>query len=169
MQTRWTGNACPCCAPLVHWISRSESWQLAALGAVVVVITLSLARRRLDGRKRADPSRVVVSGTDIGAPLGVRGTLVQISSDFCHPSRVSRRVLAEAAVSYPGVEHIDLDAEEHLALVSRLAVTRTPTVLVLDRAGLVVSRITGPPMPEHVSEVLGRLAAAPGTEPALRR
>lgn len=167
MRTRWTGFECPCCDPFVHWISWSQSWQLAPLaGVVVMVVALALARRRADGRTCHEPSGLVVSGTELGAPLGVRGTLVQISGDFCHPSRISRRVLAEAAVSFPGVEHIDLDADEHVGLVSRLAVTRTPTVLVLDRAGLVVSRFTGEPRAEQVHQVLQRLAGAPEREAA---
>jgi hypothetical protein len=42
------------------------------------------------------------------------------------------------------VVHIDLLSEDHMDLVRRLSVYRTPTVLLLDSEGAVHSRTSGP-------------------------
>jgi thioredoxin-like negative regulator of GroEL len=44
----------------------------------------------------------------------------------------------------PSLVHVDLDATQRLDLAQRLGILRTPTVLLLDPAGRVVSRISGP-------------------------
>jgi thiol-disulfide isomerase/thioredoxin len=89
------------------------------------------------------------------ATLGERATLLQFSSAFCAPCRVTRRTLADVADLVPGVEHLEVDAEHHLELVRRLGVLRTPTTLVLDAAGREVSRATGAPRKDQVIAVLG--------------
>ncbi|NML54658.1 thioredoxin family protein [Streptomyces sp. R302] len=90
-----------------------------------------------------------------GAELGERATLVQFSSAFCQPCRATRRVLDEVAAMVPGVAHVEIDAEEHLGLVRDLEVTRTPTVLVLDAAGVIVRRAAGQPRKADVIAALG--------------
>ncbi|MEV0848464.1 thioredoxin family protein [Streptomyces sp. NPDC049954] len=89
--------------------------------------------------------------------LGERATLVQFSTAFCQPCRATRRVLAEVAVLVPGVAHVEVDAEERLALVRALGVERTPTVLVLDSSGREVRRASGAP---RRAQVLAALAEA---------
>ncbi|MEU2117703.1 thioredoxin family protein [Streptomyces sp. NPDC058700] len=92
----------------------------------------------------------------LGAELGERATLVQFSTAFCQPCRATRRILAEVAVMVPGVGHVEIDAEERLDLVRELGIARTPTVLVLDRAGRVVRRAAGQPRKADVIAALGR-------------
>ncbi|WP_445399295.1 TlpA family protein disulfide reductase [Streptomyces sp. LE64] len=92
-----------------------------------------------------------------GGALGERATLVQFSTAFCQPCRATRRVLGRVAGMVPGVRHVEIDAEEHLALVRRLDIRRTPTVLVLDAKGSVVRRATGQP---RTADVLAALAEA---------
>ncbi|HEX6149364.1 TlpA family protein disulfide reductase [Nocardioides sp.] len=92
--------------------------------------------------------------------LGERATLVQFSSAFCAPCRATRRVLADVAAAVPGVRHVELDAEQHLDLVRRVGVTRTPTTLVLDHAGHEVTRAAGAPRKEHVLAVLAGIEAS---------
>jgi len=101
----------------------------------------------------ADPTRLTVA--DIGAPLGERATLVQFSSAFCSPCRATRVLLADVAGKVDGVVAVDIDAEAHLELVRRLDVMRTPTVLVLDGTGAVVTRASGLPRREQVLAALG--------------
>ncbi|WP_344294515.1 thioredoxin family protein [Streptomyces synnematoformans] len=91
--------------------------------------------------------------------LGERATLVQFSSAFCRPCAATRRILADVAGMVAGVAYVDVDAESHLGLVRRLAVERTPTVLVLDADGRVVRRGTGLPRKADVIAALG--AAVP--------
>ncbi|MBE1533323.1 TlpA family protein disulfide reductase [Actinomadura algeriensis] len=92
---------------------------------------------------------------DLGADLGERATLVQFSSAFCAPCRATRRVLGDVARMVEGVAHVEIDAEANLALVRRLDVTGTPTVLVLDAAGRVVRRAAGAPRKADVIAALG--------------
>ncbi|MGN6244202.1 MAG: TlpA family protein disulfide reductase [Motilibacteraceae bacterium] len=146
-------------------------------GVVVLVVALlaatafGLYRRRTDGRVRSvgavqaggaaagDPAVAVLTETDLGAALGDRFTLLQFSSAFCQPCRVTRVVLADVAGSVPGVAHVELDAEQHLDLVRRLDVLRTPTTFVLDGSGRVVQRAAGAP---RKADVLAALGAAAG-------
>ncbi|MGA8993456.1 MAG: thioredoxin family protein, partial [Nocardioidaceae bacterium] len=95
-------------------------------------------------------------GPELTSSLGERATLLQFSSAFCAPCRVTRRVLGEVAGLVPGVAHLEVDAEAHLDLVRRLGITRTPTTLLLDAAGREVSRASGAPTKETVLATLGR-------------
>ena len=104
--------------------------------------------RGRDGDKR-------LGAGELGEGLGERATLVQFSSAFCAPCRATRRVLAEVAAMVPGVVHVEIDAEEHLDLVRRLDILKTPTVLVLDADGRIVRRATGQPRRADVIAALG--------------
>ena len=80
---------------------------------------------------------------------------MQFSSAFCQPCRATRRVLDDVARTVTGVAHVEIDAESHLALVRRLDIRRTPTVLVLDSRGAVVRRAVGQPRTADVVAALG--------------
>ncbi|HEX5496742.1 MAG TPA: thioredoxin family protein [Mycobacteriales bacterium] len=72
-------------------------------------------------------------------------TLVQFSSAFCQPCRATRQVLGQVTALLPEVAHVEVDAESHLSAVRALKVSRTPTVLLLDRRGRLVGRASGLP------------------------
>lgn len=105
------------------------------------------------GATRPDAGRL--GAAELGAEPGERATLVQFSSAFCQPCRATRRILAEVAGLVEGVEHIEIDAEARLDLVRALGVEKTPTVLVLDREGLIVRRAAGMPRKADVIAALG--------------
>ena len=143
-------------------------------GAEVLVAALALAtgfgllRAARDGRFRGthrvkgapetdDHEVSVLHDSDIDHALGERATLLQFSSAFCAPCRATRRVLADVAQAVPGVVHVEVDAEHHLALVRRLGILRTPTTLVLDSRGREISRASGAPRKDEVIATLGRL------------
>jgi thiol-disulfide isomerase/thioredoxin len=90
-----------------------------------------------------------------GGRRGERATLLQFSTAFCAPCRATRRVLAEVAAMVPGVAHVEIDAEAHLALVRALEIESTPTTLVLDADGRVVRRAAGVPRKADVIAALG--------------
>ena len=96
----------------------------------------------------------VLLGTPYDEQRGERATLLQFSSAFCAPCRATRRILADVSSTVPGVTHIEVDAEEHLDLVRRLGVLRTPTTLVLDTAGREITRASGAPRPGQVLAAL---------------
>jgi thiol-disulfide isomerase/thioredoxin len=108
--------------------------------------------RGLDSARPAGESVLLGSAYDV--QRGERATLLQFSSAFCAPCRATRRVLADVAGTVPGVAHVEVDAEEHLELVRRLGVLRTPTTLVLDAAGREIARASGPPRPAQVLAAL---------------
>ena len=63
--------------------------------------------------------------------------------------------VTDIATKVEGVVAVDVDAESQLDLVRRLNIMRTPTVLVLDKAGVVVQRASGLPRRENVITALG--------------
>ena len=114
--------------------------------------------RGADGESLAEERAVsVLDGADIEHELGERATLLQFSSAFCAPCRVTRRVLTEVAQVVPGVVHVEVDAEHHLELVRRLGVARTPTTLILDSHGREVSRASGAPQRDEVIATLAKV------------
>lgn len=146
--------------------------QTVLLVAIVAAIALGAWRAYADGRFRgthrvrgvgqayAEPVEsvweMVSTGSTTGSvALGERATLLQFSSAFCAPCRATRRVLGDVADVVPGVVHVEIDAEHHLALVRRLGILRTPTTLVLDADGHEETRATGAPT---TSQVLAAIA-----------
>ena len=62
------------------------------------------------------------------------------------------------AAATPGVVHIEVDAEQHLDVVRRLGILRTPTTMVLDPHGQEITRATGAPTKQQVLAALGATA-----------
>ena len=93
----------------------------------------------------------------VGHELGERATLLQFSSAFCAPCRATRRVLGEVTGLVDGVAHVEVDAEHHLEATRTLGVLRTPTTIVLDAAGVEVTRATGAPSRDQVLTALARV------------
>ncbi|MEU5537709.1 thioredoxin family protein [Streptomyces sp. NPDC020362] len=117
----------------------------AVVPTAATVFGLVRARRggRLREGGRGDVMRL--SSGELGVALGERATLVQFSTALCATCPGTRRLLADVAARTPGVRHVEIDAQARLDLVRRVDVMRTPTVLVLDRAGRVVRRASGAP------------------------
>lgn len=134
------------------------------LGVLAVAVVVGLVWRSRDGRFTAVAPAVLaaaeasngpgdssdtaarddrVSAHELGVPLGTHATFLQLSSEVCTPCRRTRAVLAAVAAERDGVSHVDLDVAEHLDLVRRFHVMRTPTVLLLDASGAVVGRMSG--------------------------
>lgn len=105
---------------------------------------------------------------DLGVELGEVATFVQFSAATCATCPQVHRVLADVAAAEPGVTHVELDSEEHMGLVRKLAVFRTPTVLLLDARGRVLSRMSGPLTRERALTALTALAASTPVRPTSR-
>jgi hypothetical protein len=145
---------------------------LAVRAALIVVLLAAasgawwVARRRAARfrplQHRSVPGRpatqvLTLTSADLTHELGARGTFVQFSSATCATCPQVRRVLAELAAAEPGVVHVDLASEDHMDLVRRFSVYRTPTVLLLDRDGAVRSRTSGPLTPARALAALGEI------------
>jgi len=117
-------------------------------------------RGAADAEESAETRRAsVLEGTPWGDQLGERATFLQFSSAFCAPCRATRRILEDVVATSPGVAHLEVDAEHHLELVRRLGVLRTPTTLVLDAAGVEVTRAAGAPTKAQVQAALAAIRA----------
>ncbi|WP_020392910.1 TlpA family protein disulfide reductase [Kribbella catacumbae] len=156
---------------------------IVLVSAVVIGVALSVLKSRFDGRfrgtravRRSGEKEAVeatsttadrIVAADLGTELGDRATMLQFSSAFCAPCRATRRTLAEVEAMVEGVRHIELDAESRLELVRRLDIMRTPTVLVLDATGAIVTRASGQPRKADVIAALG--VAVDAASPADRQ
>ena len=120
---------------------------MAVSAAIVLMATaIGLVWRARNGRFRETMAPVVAVEPTL-ASLGVTSgvvTLLHFSTVFCAPCRATRAYCAEIAAAVPGVRHLEVDAESHLDEVRALDVWRTPTVLVIDTAGEIRSRASGP-------------------------
>ena len=115
------------------------------------------------GHEQVSPAETitsVVAGTPFADELGERATFLQFSSAFCAPCRVTRRTLGEVTDLIPGVAHVEVDAEQHLELVRRVNILRTPTTLVLDAQGREVTRASGAPTKAQVLSALALVLPA---------
>lgn len=131
-----------------------------ALAAVLLAVAWGGYRALTDGRAKAATTTDLRLTTDrLGAELGTAATLVQFSAPFCAPCRATRAILAEVTAGRPELRHIDLDAATRLDLIEAFDITRTPTVLVLDRHGALRQRIVGAARKGEVLAALNSIKA----------
>ena len=130
---------------------------MVRLMAVTVLLAVSAVVYLWWSRRQGQVRHVHIPGAltpeDLGASRGLRATLVQFSSPMCAKCPPTRDLLLRVAQEYSHVVHVEIDASERLDLARRLDIMRTPTTLVLDADGVVVSRMNG-----ALSEVQAREA-----------
>lgn len=143
-------------SPAAGVVAASMSGVIVLAVALLAATAFGVWRKWRDGRVRGSAgSAPVVNPEELPAPLGQRATLLQFSSEFCQPCRATRAVLSRIAADEPGIAHIEVDAAEHLDMVQRLDVTRTPTVLILDQHGHETGRSVGAARPAEIRAALG--------------
>ena len=138
--------------------------QLVMLAVLVLATAvLGAAWKSRQGRVRTTPARQDpgVDWAARGVRLGERATFVQLSAEVCAPCRATARVLKGLAEREPGVEHHELDVDDHLDLVRELGVLTTPTVLVLDPTGAQAARSSGGMSPAQARQALAAALPAP--------
>jgi len=128
------------------------------LGVLLLSAAAGLAHRARNGRVRdsAPKDSLLPVLQQLGEAAGERATLLQFSSAFCAPCRATRRILTEVTGLVPGVAHVEVDAEQHLDLVRRLGILKTPTTLVLNSRAEEVKRASGQPRKADVLAALGQ-------------
>ncbi|WP_201850865.1 thioredoxin family protein [Myceligenerans indicum] len=132
---------------------------LLLAGVIVLTALVGVAWSRRQGAVRGPRTTGDGGPADWlpqGVGLGSRATFVQFSAEVCAACRSTARVLGAQAARDGGVVHHELDVEDDLALTSRLAILRTPTVLVLDSDGVEVARMSGGVTPAQAREALAR-------------
>lgn len=105
------------------------------VGLVAFATVLGMLWRAAQGRVRT------ASGHIADVELGGRATLLQLSTEVCAPCRSTAKVLDE--LSGDDIRHVEVDIADRPDLVSRFNVLQTPTTFILDRDGIVKSRIAG--------------------------
>ena len=131
---------------------------LALAGLVLAATLLGVLHRATQGRARTVTDARIVSID--GVALGDRATLLQFSTEVCAPCKATARVLDDLAARTPDVAHVDLDVTHRPELASRYRVLQTPTTLILDRDGVVRSRIGGAVRRDVVIAELEKVLAA---------
>jgi len=143
------------------------------VAVLAVASSAGFAMRRRQGRFRspaaaavapAAASDTVLTAADLGSPLGVRGTLVQFSSEVCAYCGPTRELLAEVAGARDGLAFVEIDATERFDLTRRLRVFSTPTVLVLAADGSIAGRASGRPRKSDVLAAVGTVLGEAGSE-----
>lgn len=127
---------------------------LLLLTALAVAALVAVAMGWKNGRFATVDGREILTAAQLGADLGQRATVVQFSSAVCSPCRATRALLVDIVAGTGGVALVEIDVEARPDLVRELGVMRTPTVLVLDRAGVVTTRASGLPRREQVLAAL---------------
>lgn len=134
-----------------------------AVAALVLAAVGGVLWRRRDGRLKGARQRPLAV-TDLGQPLGTKGTLLQFSSSFCAPCHAASVLLAEVAERSEGVSHVEIDVADRLDLVRLLDVRRTPTVFVLGPHGQIARRASGVPRRDELAAALALAAEDPGAQ-----
>lgn len=122
------------------------------------MIAKSGKTRRIKNGEQVELSEI--RATKNGEPVtkfGAQVTLLQFSSDFCSSCKQTSVLLGSIEKSHEGLLHIDLDITERLDLARTYGVLKTPTTLVLNSKGVVISRIVGAPKQLTIEEEIGRL------------
>ncbi|MDN4477983.1 thioredoxin family protein [Demequina lignilytica] len=130
---------------------------------VAILVVASLAAlwwQRRQGVAHEVERAGSLSSATLGAKRGYHATFVQFSTPMCAKCPPTASLLGRLAAEDPRVVHIEIDASERLDLARELEIMRTPTILLLDGDGVVVSRISGAPTEHQAREAL---AAVPRT------
>jgi thiol-disulfide isomerase/thioredoxin len=131
---------------------------VATLIAVIAVSSLFGLRRMVtEGRVDIHKPGHRFTHDELGHDMGSAATLVQFSSPYCQPCRATHEMLETIAAEHDGVLHVDMQVADHLDLVNRLHILRTPTTVMLDRSGHVRFRSEGVPRKDDLLDALHRV------------
>ncbi|MFP7760214.1 thioredoxin family protein [Marisediminicola sp. LYQ134] len=137
---------------------------VVVLAVVALAVVIGVVSRARSGRAHAVSARPTGAKTGGFAELGLsaddpRGstaTLVLYSTEFCAQCPAARRVLADIASSRESVSTVDVDLTHRPDLARRLRILQTPTVFIVDSAGVPISRMGGALRRDAVTSELDR-------------
>ena len=98
--------------------------------------------------------RAVKNGKPV-TEFGERVTFLQFSSEFCSQCAQTARLFHELETQHSDILHIEVDITDRLDLANKFNILQTPTTLVLDKNGVVTSRIGGAAKPQTIQDQLG--------------
>jgi len=126
---------------------------------VLVTTIVGVVWRARTGRVRNTSGAVIdAASLHTDAQLGTTATIVQFSTDYCGPCRIAERVLTGVAAERDGVTYLEVDLTAHPEAATEFGVMQTPTILLLNAAGGIRSRIAGVPRADDVNAMLDHIA-----------
>ena len=136
---------------------------LVIIALVAASTVLGLLWRRSQGRVHRSDGTRRISAADLPGVnrLAAGATLLQLSTDVCAACVPTRALLGSIAAGRADVTHVDVDLTQHPGLARRFNVMQTPTTLILDRSGVVRSRIGGAPRRDLLTAELARILETP--------
>jgi thiol-disulfide isomerase/thioredoxin len=87
--------------------------------------------------------------------FGERVTFLQFSSEVCSQCAQTARLFHELEDQHDDVLHIEVDITHRLDLANKFNILQTPTTLVLDKDGVITSRIGGAAKTQTIQDQLG--------------
>jgi thiol-disulfide isomerase/thioredoxin len=87
--------------------------------------------------------------------FGERVTFLQFSSEVCSQCVQTARLFHELEDQHDDVLHIEVDITHRLDLANKFNILQTPTTLVLDKDGVITSRIGGAAKTQTIQDQLG--------------
>ena len=132
-------------------------------GAITVVAVLAagtafgIKRMLTDGRVNLHTGSHHVSADELGHDMGSKATVIQFSSPFCQPCKATHDLISNQVADRDGVVHVDLQVADHLDMVNKLHVMRTPTTVLVDRKGAVRYRTDGVPRLDEFTAAIDKL------------
>jgi len=138
---------------------------VGALVAVAVLLAAAVVagvlHRRSQGRARQAAARPAIDPARLGGvEFGESATLVQFSTELCAKCPAVRRTLSSVADAHDGVRHVDVDLTHRPDIARDFGILQTPTTLIIDRHGVVRTRLGGSLRRDVVESELVRLTEA---------
>ena len=140
------------------------SIQFALVLSLVVVATVAglFWKARTGTAKKISSGQVIdlkeIAAVKDGKPVtafGERVTFLQFSSQVCSQCAQTARLFHELEVAHDDILHIEVDITDRLDLANKFNILQTPTTLVLDKNGVVTSRIGGAAKSQTIQDELG--------------
>ena len=128
---------------------------VAALVALIWKATTGKAKKVNDG-EHVDLAEIaaIKDGNPVTA-LSTKITFLQFSTDFCTFCGPTAKMFQTLERSDPSVTHLEVNVTHRLDLVKKFNILQTPTTLVLDQRGKILSRIGGAPKAHNLVTEIG--------------
>jgi thiol-disulfide isomerase/thioredoxin len=140
---------------------------LLQFGLVLALIAVATAagliwKARTGTAKKVNSGLVIdlneIAAIKDGRPVtefGERVTFLQFSSEFCSQCAQTARLFHDLEAQHNDILHIEVDITNRLDLANKFNILQTPTTLVLDKNGVITSRIGGAAKPQTIQDEIG--------------
>ena len=133
------------------------------LALIAVATAAGLIWKARTGTAKKVNSGLVIDLKEIAAikdgqpvtKFGERVTFLQFSSEFCSQCAQTARLFHDLEAQHDDILHIEVDITNRLDLANKFNILQTPTTLVLDKNGMITSRIGGAAKPQTIQDEIG--------------